>query len=178
LPRTIDDTEVLVDGKAAPLYYSSPAQINFQMPSATASGQFVTEVRVGGQPVARSAATVLPAAPGLFTAANQDGSINSASRPSRPGDTIVLYGTGQGAVSPPVEDGAAATVLSASTVMPIVYLGGRQMQVAFSGLAPGFAGLWQINVALPPDVPTGNEMELTVVSGLASNKLDISVRRE
>jgi uncharacterized protein (TIGR03437 family) len=36
--------------------------------------------------------------------------------------------------------------------------------------------LWQINVQLPPDVPTGTDMILTVVSGTTSNALNVSVK--
>jgi uncharacterized protein (TIGR03437 family) len=50
------------------------------------------------------------------------------------------------------------------------------MTVQFSGLAPGFAGLWQINVPLAADAPTGPNMELTVVSGALSNRLLVSVK--
>ncbi len=52
----------------------------------------------------------------------------------------------------------------------------NQMAVQFSGLAPGFAGLWQINVPLAADAPTGTDMELTVVSGALSNRLLVSVK--
>src|SRR5215471_168578 len=48
LPRKIGETEVFVDGKAAPMFYASATQINFQLPAATAAGQSVVEVRVGG----------------------------------------------------------------------------------------------------------------------------------
>jgi uncharacterized protein (TIGR03437 family) len=166
---------VWVDGKAAPLFYGSSAQINFQVPSATAAGQSVAEVRVGGQAVTRTTVTVVPNAPGLFAAANPNGSLNSENSAVRRGETLVLYGTGQGAVTPTVDDGAPARGLSSSVVAPLVFLAGRQMPVAFSGLAPGFAGLWQINVPIPMDAPTGPAMELTVVSGQTSNKLTINV---
>lgn len=177
LPRKIADTEVFVDGNAVPLFYASPGQINFQVPSATAVGQSLVEVKVGGQTVTRTSITVLANAPGLFAAGNPDGTVNSSANAARRGDALILYGTGQGAVTPAVPDGAAAsTPLASSVVTPLVFLGGKQMPVAFSGLAPGFAGLWQINVTLPADAPTGTDMELTVVSGSVSNKLLVSVK--
>jgi uncharacterized protein (TIGR03437 family) len=177
LPRKIGETELFVDGKAVPLLYASPAQINFQLPGGTAAGQSVAEIRVGGQPVTRTTATVIPSAPGLFLAANIDGSVNSTANPARRGDALTTYGTGQGAVTPAIDDGTAAgTPLSTSVVPPLVFLGGRQMPVQFSGLAPGFAGLWQINVPLASDTPAGNDMELTVVSGATSNRLLVSVK--
>jgi uncharacterized protein (TIGR03437 family) len=164
-----------VDGKATPLFYGSVAQINFQVPSATAAGQSVAEVRVGGQAVTRTTITVVPNAPGLFVAANPNGSVNSATSAVKRGETLVLYGTGQGAVNPAVDDGAAARGLSSSVVAPLVFLGGKQLPVAFSGLARGFAGLWQIYVPIPADAPTGPAMELTVVSGQTSNTLTVNV---
>jgi uncharacterized protein (TIGR03437 family) len=169
---------VFVDGKTAPMYFASPGQINFQLPAGTTAGQSVVEVRVGGQAVTRTTVTVIPNAPGLFVAANPDGSINSAKNPAARGGSITIYGTGQGAVSPAVDDAAAAgAVLSNSTSTPNVFLGGRQMPVLFSGLAPGFAGLWQINVAIPADASSGTDMDLTVVLGAVSNRLMVSVRQ-
>jgi uncharacterized protein (TIGR03437 family) len=178
LPRKIGETEVLVDGKAVPLFYASAGQINFQLPGGTAAGQSVAEIRVGGQAVTRTTVTVIPGAPGLFAAANADGSVNSASNPAKRGDALTIYGTGQGAVTPAVEDGVAAGAsLSTSVAPPIVFLAGKQMPVQFSGLAPGFAGLWQINLPLTADAATGTDMELTVVSGGTSNRLLVSVRQ-
>jgi len=178
LPRKIGETEVFVDGKAVPLFYVSARQINFQLPAATAAGQYIVEVRVSGQAVMRTSATVIPNAPGLFLAANTDGTVNSSSNPAKRGDALILFGTGQGAVTPAVDDGVAAgTSLSRSNVTPIVFLNGKQMQVQFSGLAPGYAGLWQINVPLATDTPTGSNMELTIVSGGTSNRLNVSVRQ-
>jgi uncharacterized protein (TIGR03437 family) len=177
LPRKIGDTEVFVDGKATPLFYTSPGQINFQLPAATAAGQYVVEVRVGGQAVTRTSATVIANAPGLFLAANTDGSVNSAANPARRSDSLVLFGTGQGAVTPAVEDGVAAgATLSRSNATPLVFIAGKQMPVQFSGLAPGYAGLWQINVPLA-EAPTGSDLELTVVNGGTSNRLAVSVRQ-
>jgi uncharacterized protein (TIGR03437 family) len=178
LPRKIGDTEVFVDGKSVALFYVSAGQINFQLPSATAPGQSVVEVRIGGQPVTRTTVTVIPNAPGLFVAANPDGSINSAANSAKRGDVLTIYGTGQGAVAPAVDDGAAAgATLSYSTAAPNIFLAGRQLAAQFSGLAPGFAGLWQVNVPLPADAPTGTDMELTVTLGPTSNKLLVSVKQ-
>ena len=71
---------------------------------------------------------------------------------------------------------AVGATLSNSKVTPTVMLAGKQMAVQFSGLAPGFAGLWQLNVPLPADTPTGTDMELTAAMGAVSNKLLVSVK--
>ena len=61
--------------------------------------------------------------------------------------------------------------------MPNVFLQGRQLPVQFSGLAPGFAGVWQINVTLPQDAPTGAELKLVVENGMTTGPMSVWVSR-
>lgn len=175
LPARLGNTEVQVGGAAVPLYYVSPRQVNIQVPSGLAAGQSLVDVRVGGQSASKGVLTVVPAAPGIFLAANHDFRVNSTVQPARRGEVLHIFATGQGAVTPIVADGAAAGTLSKSAVMPNVFLGGQQMQVLFSGLAPGLAGLWQIDIAIPSDGPSGSELPLVVESGLRSNPIAVSV---
>jgi uncharacterized protein (TIGR03437 family) len=178
LPRSLAETEVLVGGNPVPLIYASPAQINFQVPRQSAAGQALVEVRVGGQRVSRGSLTVLPTAPGLFGVLNQDGSLNSPSTPARRGQVIQIYATGQGEVKPVVEDGAAAPgpPLAITPELPRVYLQGRLVPVLFSGLAPGFAGVWQINAVIPQDTLVDPRVNLVVMQGLVSNGLTVAIQ--
>jgi uncharacterized protein (TIGR03437 family) len=164
LPRKLGDTEVFVGGAAVPLYFASSRQINFQVPAALPPGQSLVDVRIAGQSVSRGALTIVPNAPGIFVAANADFNVNASDKPAHRGEVLHIFGTGQGAVTPPVADGAAApsSPPATSTVTPAVVLGGKQLPVLFSGLTPGIAGLWQIDVALPADAPTGSAMTLSV----------------
>jgi uncharacterized protein (TIGR03437 family) len=165
-----------VAGAAAPLYYASSRQINYQVPNGLAPGQSLVDVRVGGQSVSRGVLTVVPSAPGIFVAANTDFRVNSAALPARRGEVLHIFGTGQGTVTPAVADGAAAgQPLSMSPTMPNVILGGRQIPVLFSGLAPGLAGLWQVDIAIPADAPTGSALTLTLEMGLVSNQVAVAV---
>jgi uncharacterized protein (TIGR03437 family) len=111
-------------------------------------------------------------------AVNQDGRVNSASAPARRGQVLVIYATGQGAVSPSVEDGVAAPAvpLAVTPSLPEVSVGGRPAVVQFSGLAPGFAGLWQINVVIPADAPAGAAAPLVITQGLASRPLSVALQ--
>ncbi len=177
LPQKLGQTEVFVGGSAVPLYYVSPGQINFEAPGGLSTGQALLEVHIDGQTVSRGVLTVLPNAPGLFVAANADFRANSAAQPARRGELLHIFGTGQGAVTPPVADGAAAEAQppSKSQTMPNVFLGGHQMVPLFSGLAPGLAGVWQIDFVIPSDGPTGSALPLTAEIGLVSNRLDVAV---
>jgi uncharacterized protein (TIGR03437 family) len=53
-------------------------------------------------------------------------------------------------------------VIYSTTTLPTVTIGGVNAPVAFSGLAPGFVGLWQLNVQVPANAPTGNAVPLVI----------------
>jgi len=76
-----------------------------------------------------------------------------------------------------VEDGVAAPSqpLSNGVVSPNVFLGGRQLAPLFNGLAPGLAGVWQIDVLIPADASTGPEIPLVVEHGIISNTVTVAV---
>jgi uncharacterized protein (TIGR03437 family) len=121
---------------------------------------------------------VVAMSPGLFAAANQDGHANSADAPAHPGEILAVYGTGFGPTVPPIPDGAASPASPLATgAPPNVFLEGRQLAVQFAGLAPGLAGVWQINIVLPNDAPTGPQLSLSMVSGVASNVLPVAIAR-
>jgi uncharacterized protein (TIGR03437 family) len=179
LPRTIGDTQVLVDGKAVPLFYVSPGQVNLQLSAAQAAGPALADVRVAGKTVGRAPITIVPMAPGLFAVANQDSRVNSADTPARQGEVLQIYGTGLGPATPAVDDGAAALGQPLSVgVPPNVFLQGKQIVTQFAGLAPGLAGVWQINAVLPDDAPTGPAISLSIVSGIESNTLTVAIARK
>jgi uncharacterized protein (TIGR03437 family) len=82
--------------------------------------------------------------------------------PAKAGDTLVLYAIGLGATSPSVSSGQPApssAPLAQLTTMPVIRFGDNPLSPtatpSFAGLSPGFAGLYQINVQIPPDAPKG-----------------------
>ncbi len=83
---------------------------------------------------------------------------------------MLLYCNGLGPVNNQPADGALAssTELSTTTTTPTVTIGGKKAQVLFSGLAPGFPGLYQINVIVPADAPTGAQPLIVTIGGVAS----------
>ena len=89
-------------------------------------------------------------------AQNQDYSVNSVSNPAKVASYVTLYGTGAGAVSPPVPTGAAAPASpSSSTVGEVTAtINGLPCTVLFAGLTPGNVGLLQVNIQVPK-LPSG-----------------------
>lgn len=173
IPDTLGDVQVLVAGAPSPVLYASPSQINFQVPSATPVGGF-EEIQVvkasTGQVLASWLFSIEDVAPGLFTAdstgdgqlaaLNQDGSVNNGANPAKAGTYVTLFGTGQGLVGGMPADGhptPKSPLLSTSSDIKVFVNSDfvPQSDIEFSGLAPGFVGLWQINVKVPPNVPPG-----------------------
>lgn len=182
LPTALAGLSVTINGLAAPLFFASANQVNLQVPSGVAAGTASIQVFRNGvtAPVATGTVTVAEAAPGIFTAdlsgkgqaiaLNSDFSRNAdfnrypGARPEATGNFVIIYATGVGNTNPLVPDGQAApgNTLAQATGATNVTIGGVAAQVLFSGLAPGFVGLWQINAVLPTGLPTNLTTNLTI----------------
>lgn len=180
LPTVAADIQVLLNGKPAALSYVSPAQINLPLPLSLPTGGSLDlqVVKVSSGQIMGSAEVALSSAsPALFilggaqsgpvAARNEDNSLNSASNPATRGSIIQLFGTGQGPVINPPPDGEASAGPVETVARPQVVLGlpGTLVPVEnikYSGLAPGFVGLWQINVEIPATAPSGGSVPITV----------------
>lgn len=172
LPRKLEDTEVLVDGAAAPLLFVSPGQINIQAP-AKAATQALVEVRVAGQRVGRGVMNIVQAAPGLLLALNQDGRTNTAANPARAGETVQLYATGLGPASPTVEDGVSRFGVAADT--PSALVGGVPVTPHYAALVPGLVGIWRVDVLIPGSVRPG-DTPVSLTQGFTSASLSVAIR--
>jgi uncharacterized protein (TIGR03437 family) len=106
------------------------------------------------------------------------GAIVTAASPAALGEYIVLYMTGMGVVSNEPVTGAAAssTTLSNTAVTPIVSIGGVNATEVFSGLTPGFIGLYQINVQVPSNAPAGVQNVTVQANGVTSNMAKLAVQ--
>ena len=178
---------VMVNGAPAPLYYVSPGQINFQMPSNVPIGSARVEVNVGGQQLSSfEAQTVMLTAvdPGLYVngsraaALNPDLTPHTTATPQPAGAVLAFYITGQGAVKPAIPDGspAPAAPLSMLEGTTLATIGGQPAEVTFAGLSPGFVGLAQINVRIPLGLSPGDQPAFIVINGVPSNAGLVSVR--
>jgi uncharacterized protein (TIGR03437 family) len=181
IASTLGDVQVSVGGTPAPLLYASAGQINFQVPGATPVGG-LEEIQVSRVSTSQVLASWLfqidGQSPGLFTvdgsgsgqvaALNQDGSLNNGANPAKAGSVVTLYATGQGPASGMPADGAIAQGLVATAETPQVFINSGFADVEWSGLAPGFAGLWQINVQVPKDAPPADVTVFLIYGGVNS----------
>jgi uncharacterized protein (TIGR03437 family) len=165
LPSSLEGVTVYVNGIVGSLFYVSPGQINFLIPYeivATTATVYVARQGVSGPPAVIPLAN---AAPGFFQwsgnfalAEHADGSLISSSSPAQAGEIVVLYAAGLGRTSPDVSAGhivfTATSILYASELQ--ILLNGvpcPSSSIYYAGLAPGYAGLYQINLMLPDVLP-------------------------
>ena len=101
------------------------------------------------------------------------------SNPAPPGSIIQIYCTGLGAVTnqPPTGSQSPGSPLAETTTTPAVSIGGVQATVLFSGLAPGYVGLYQVNALVPKESGVGSAVPVAILMGGAtSNTVTIAVR--
>jgi len=169
LPTTLGGVTVLVNGRAAPLLYVSPNQVNAQLPYETPQG--TATVSIGD---ASAAISVASAAPGIFRLSENLASLDTAI----PGGFITIYATGQGAVSPAVPSGTAApfSPLSHAALPATATIGNQDALVQYAGLAPGMVGVAQFNLRVPELAP-GDYPVVVRVGGMQSNSATVRVGR-
>ena len=176
VPTALAQSCLTVNGQPMPLIFVSPTQVNAQMPF-QAFGNVVMVVHTPGGVSPNYNLTVQSNAPAVFltgaagpltdiptvvrTATNL---LVTDSNPVHLGDTITMYTTGLGAVTPVVPNGTPgpSSPLAYAVTQPSVTLGGVGLSVAFAGLAPGEVGVYQINAIVPPTAPQGLSVPLVV----------------
>jgi len=192
LPLSLDGVSVTINSKPAPVAFVSPGQINVLTPDETATGLLFVQVKAPAGSTDSVLALEQTAAPALFqfrapsvvyvAGTHADGSYLAGAplvqqgivgTPAKPGETIVVYGTGFGATQPPI----SATALVPSP-LPLanpqdlrIRIGGVDCAIAFAGLIS--PGLYQFNVVVP-EVPDGDRALVAELRGLLT-KADLQL---
>lgn len=166
LPAQLGEVSVTANGNQVPLLYAAPTQINIQIPYEVA-GQVSLQITTPNG-TSTSTLQVVPVAPSII-AITSGSAIASASNPAAQGSYVTVYATGLGAPVSAVATGRAAPEVANSMAAPIqVWLGNTELTPSYAGLAPGFAGLSQINFAIPSGMASG-AYPLRIASGSASS---------
>jgi trimeric autotransporter adhesin len=184
----LSETQVLFDGRPAPLIYVQQTQIKAQVPYEVAA-LLTTRVQVfhSGQLKVDVALPVVPAAPGIFTLSGgtgpaqvflQDGSLNSATNPADPGSVITIFATGEGQTDPAGIDGTRSTDPYPQPVGQLdLRVGGRPAEIVFVAASSGAPGILQINARIPTIVGSGAIiLSLAVDSALSQNGVTVFVK--
>jgi uncharacterized protein (TIGR03437 family) len=195
LPLAIDYTTVSFDVPSANLSlpghitYSSPTQVNVQVPWELA-GQSSVQVKVtAGDPFGIVFGNVITVpladyAPAFFeigggeaAALDAQFKVVSSSNPVRSGQTIQLFANGLGPVdNPPASGDPATTAASTCKAQATLTIGNLPVSPTFCGLAPGFAGLYQVNADVPANLAPGTYPVSITIGGQKSKASSIAVQ--
>ncbi len=192
LPMALNSIRVSFDvpGKKLSLpgnmVYVSPEQVNVQVPWEL-QGQQEVKVKVLSGGLNSNVVTVPLAnhSPAFFeigtknvAALDQDYRVITAEHPASAGQVIQLFANGLGPVTNQPDSGEVAlgTTLSHTRAAPVVIIGEQPAEVIFSGLAPGFAGLYQVNVRIPAGLAAGTQPLKITIGGKTSPESGIPVQ--
>lgn len=180
LPTQLDGVGVTVDGMPAIVDYISPTQVNVLTDPSTMSGPVSVRVTVNGVTSAPFTVNAQAASPAFFTfggtsyvaATHADGTYLGPSTlypgittPAKPGETIVLYGNGFGAVTPAITAGSL-TQTGNLAKLPVFQIGGVPATVQFAGVVS--PGLFQFNVVVPTSLGDGDQPITATSNGLST----------
>jgi len=187
LPVNLASTQVQLGGTPLPLLWVGPGQINAVVPPNMRIGP-VTALTVKANGLQSIPIPVIPLQtdpaifPGAVTSAS--GAVISPSAPAHRSDTIIVYCTGLGTLNGSVDPTLPAPADPSLTVQAAVGAFVRRTNgtwasshVSFAGLAPGFSGLYQVNVEIPTDAALGDGVPLYITAGAnQSNQVLLSIR--
>ena len=168
-----DNAQVVINGLTADLLFGNDGQLNFVVPSELPVGTAEVMIRAGGAASNTARIPILPTQPGVFfDSATSMGAITVAGtgqvtsvRPVAAGEYVEIYTTGLGAVQT-LNSGLRETLIK-----PQVVIAGVPAEVAFSGLTPGYSGLYQINARIPVGVASGLQTVAITANGVRSNEV-------
>jgi len=123
---------------------------------------------------------------GLPTNCSALGAAAVCAQPAHPGDYLQIYVTGLGRATPGGDPNGAVLPTGsvappdgkpvyATVATPTVTIGGQNATVLFSGLVPGLAGLYQVNVQIPAGVAAGDDVPLAVSMAGASDQATVAI---
>lgn len=170
MPVMLDGVSATINGKAAFVYYISPTQVNVLAPLDSTTGQVSVQLKNAAGTSPPFTANTNAVAPGFFlfgsgpyvAATHADGTFVGPatlypghSTPAKPGETVVVYGSGFGQTTPALVNGAASQ-RGNLPVNPVFTIGGMPASVLFAGVVS--PGLYQFNVTMPAGVPDGDAL--------------------
>jgi uncharacterized protein (TIGR03437 family) len=114
----------------------------------------------------------------LAAALDENFALLTSANPAKKGRAIQIYMNGLGPVdnTPPSGEIAPATPLARTKIVPTVTIGGKPADVVFSGLAPFNVGLYQLNVVVPADAPSGIQPVVVPANGIVAKTTNLPIQ--
>ncbi len=178
LPEFLGSFAAYINGVAAPIYYVSPTQVNIQIPYETQAGTATLLLSNPYEEVTYRF-RVTDAGPGIFTF--PDGAINPF-RSGRRGETITLFVTGEGKVTPTLRTGNTPSSHTALASLPrpqqsvSLTVGNVPATIQFIGIPSGLVGVTQVNFTIPDNAPVGNQPVVITIGGVPSTPATLNVQ--
>ena len=192
LSTVVSGTRVLFDDKPAPIVYASDAQTSVIVPAEVATnGKPFTVISVerSGVVTSVSTASITSSLPGLFSSNqsgtgpvasfNEDGSLNSPSRPAPAGTVVTLFATGEGLMDRSLPNGTVTDSNLLHPQLPVsVRIGTQSAELVYAGSAPTLVlGALQVNVRIPANLISGDyPIKLVVGNNVSAPGTTISVK--
>lgn len=193
LDTQLATTSAILGGRSLSLVFSSAGQVNAIIPYGLATNaRYPLVIQRGNTISVPEPVVIAEAQPAIFTAdltgkgqgyifkATADGQLILAgpATPVTAGDVLVIYSAGLGAVDPPIDAGTAVpfSYLTRTVNRVSVSIGGVAAEVLFSGLTPGFTGLYQVNAVVPKGITPGNDVPVVLtVASQSSQEVTLAV---
>jgi uncharacterized protein (TIGR03437 family) len=176
-PYELNGISVRFGAMDAPILAAAPDAVTVQVPVGLPPGETTISFRASGV-LRQTRVRIRAAAPGLFQlrmrdkrvrgiVQRPDGSLIDLDHPARPGETLRLYATGLGELTPAVRTNQTGEPnLPAQPVHTlIVGVNDSGVPLIRARYAEGMVGVEEITFQIPPDVPAGDNITLSV--GLA-----------
>jgi len=189
LETKLAGTQVVIGGRLMPLLAAGETQVNaivpFGLPTNT---QQQLVLQRGNTYTVPQAVTIAAAQPAIYTKDNtgkgqgaitdSNGNLAAPGNPVAAGAAIVISCAGLGEVDPPVPAGTSAPSPMARVTSPVsLTIGGVPATIQSAGLAPGMAGVYQVNATVPDGIASGDQVPVVItVSGQSSAPVTMAIQ--
>jgi uncharacterized protein (TIGR03437 family) len=175
LPTQLNHVTVTINSLLCPLYFISPSQLNVQIPYTVPVGTAVLQVSYNGQS-ATLPLNITSAAPGIFTDPASGTPVPNSV--AKRGDTVTLFITGEGTVTPSPSTGATpkpATVPMPTQELSIKVGNVSVTSIPYRGVPAWAIGLTQLNYTVPLTASLGQQPVVVTVGGVPSQPVMLTV---
>lgn len=159
---------VIINNRGVVPVFTSESQLNFLVPDDIAEGTAEVSVTTPAGSSSKVQVASKAISPGIFfdTGSGLGAILYNATVPN----ILEIYSTGLG----PLRADGSGLLWTTATVE--VLIGGNPAQVFFSGQAPGYPGLYQVNAQVPGNTAPGLQPVVLRVGSETSNEVKVLVR--